>query len=162
MARRNSSRRRDTTAIPNQRLPVARYNPLSESAIKTLRPMSLQEFEDFRTWHPDRNRWPRDFSGPVTRLRAVDRIQRFASHPERLLLNRVESILPSNPLSYIQRWKDNTDTVMAFADPRKTLTCVRRQIRKEVLHALHLVRRGGGGSGKVLSEWNDKSNIRCK
>lgn len=154
---RNNSRRRDTSAISNHRLPVSTQSFRPSTTPSRLSP--LRQFEDLRTWHPSRNRHPRDFSGPVTRFRTVNRLYRLQENPVRVLSSLAESILPSNPLSYIGRWKDATDTAFAFANPRKTLTCVRRQIRKEVLHALHLVRSGGSGG---RSNWNDNSNIRCK
>lgn len=44
---------------------------------------------------------------------------------------------------------------IAFAAPRETLICVRRKMRREVLHALR--RKGKGGRGR-RGKW---SNVKC-
>lgn len=160
MRRGNSTRRRDTTAIANRRLPVAqsKYHPLSKSHINTRRPMTLSEFQDFRRWTPGGRYQPlthMQMSRPVTKLRYIDRMQRIQRDPFGYFINK---IIP-RPLNPFKRFIDKTDTVAAFMNPKKTVTCIRRHMRREVLHALGLVRRGG--SGGVKSEWNDSSEIRC-
>lgn len=47
---------------------------------------------------------------------------------------------------------------IAFADPRSTIACIRRQRRREVLHAL---RKTGKGSKARKRHRNQNSGIRC-
>lgn len=47
---------------------------------------------------------------------------------------------------------------IAFADPRSTIACIRRQRRREVLHAL---RKTGKGSKARKRHRNQNSDIRC-
>lgn len=49
---------------------------------------------------------------------------------------------------------------VAFAIPRKIAICVRRKIRKEVLHAYKLVNKGRGGSGRPRQR-NEWSAVKC-
>lgn len=44
-----------------------------------------------------------------------------------------------------------------FADPLRTIVCIRRKMRKEVLHAA-----GVAGSRVRRGRYNEKSNISCK
>ena len=46
---------------------------------------------------------------------------------------------------------------LGFSDSRKVLTCVRRTVRKQVLHALGKT----GKSGQKKPKWNETSYIHC-
>jgi len=46
----------------------------------------------------------------------------------------------------------------AFNIPKKTLVCVRRGVRKEVIHALKLTSKGAGASRRRKSQF---TNVRC-
>lgn len=45
-------------------------------------------------------------------------------------------------------YKSLTPLRVAFQQPEKVIVCIRRKIRKEVLHALKLTRKNGGGARK--------------
>jgi len=47
---------------------------------------------------------------------------------------------------------------IGFKSPRSVMVCVRRQTRKEVLHALNLTKKGSRGGKRR----NYYSNVRCK
>lgn len=70
-----------------------------------------------------------------------------------------------NPVKAARQVK-NTPHRLAFrfVAPYRALICVRRQARKEVLHALGLVKKGRGRSGAKLKRprRNDWSAISCK
>lgn len=138
-------RRRDDSYIARRSLPVS--SP--KSTYSYVRLPSLTEFEDRRRWYPEPYTEPaRSFSSSRSRLTVVSRV----SHPRTAPRVDASRSLPA-------AWSQTRATV-AFAEPRSTLICVRRQQRKEVLHALERTRRGGSGSSK--SRWTEWSNVRCR
>lgn len=138
-------RRRDDSYIARRSLPVS----TPKSTYSYVRLPSLTEFEDRRRWYPSSYTEPaRSFSAPRSRLTVVSRV----SHPR--TVGRVDA---SRSLS--SAWSQTRATV-AFAEPRRTVLCVRRNIRKEVLHALDRVR--PGGSGRSRSHWTEWSSVRCR
>lgn len=56
------------------------------------------------------------------------------------------------------RLYDPTTARIAFSDPLTVTECVRRRVRREVLHALKKTGRGSGG-GKKRRTW--RSMIKC-
>lgn len=147
MSKSNPTRRRDTSAIANQRLPVSINRPTVTSSPTRFGFSPLRELEDRRSYHPDgRSRPARTFSSPGSRLTVVDRV--FAPRTA----GRIDA-----SRSYSALWS-GTRASVAFANPSRTIICVRRQQRREVLHALHKTRSGRGGR----SHWSEYSNIRCK
>lgn len=89
----------------------------------------LRDVEDRRQFHPEQGARPaRLISGVRHRLRAP----------------RVRG--PRLPIG------------VAFENPLRVLTCVRRKVRKEVLFAKRKV---GRGAAKKMPRWSWRSNIQC-
>lgn len=136
MARsRRSKARRDAPHIANVHLTLPRV-------VLPRRP-DLRIFEDRRTAYPARARQRPAllFSGRQHRLVVRDR----KPTPR-------QSAFGFKP-------NDQTRARVAFADPRKTLVCVRRKVRKEVLHAT-----GAAGSRRRQKKprHNELSKISCR
>lgn len=127
----NNQLGRDVNNIANRRLP--------RSTIKIYRRREpLTVYEDRRKWHPEGTRAPaRSFSSTRHRLRAV--------LPKRVQGTFSLSSLYSPPIA------------VGFREPNRVLICVRRQIRREVLHA----KRIAGGSGFKKPKYNEYSRVRC-
>lgn len=89
---------------------------------------SLISYEDRRTWHPD---------GP---LRSVFAFRRQAKR----LVDR------ANPMWHVR-------SAIHFADPTRVVVCIRRRIRREVIHAL----RKNGKRGQGKPKRNFYSSIGC-
>lgn len=103
---------------------------------------NLSKYEDRRLWHPERNYYADAKSFNSTRHRLV--------YPS---VNRqFESIRPRRSLL------SQINSAIAFAAPKKVLICVRRKIRKSVLHALGKTGRGGQKSPR----FSYYSSIQCK
>lgn len=49
---------------------------------------------------------------------------------------------------------------LSFSLPKKTIVCIRRKVRRAVLHALQKTGRGGGPQKRP--RWSAASRIRCK
>lgn len=130
-----SSRNRTRDVITPVARPRLRSVTLS-SFPSSLRPLSshLRLFEDRRTWHPlpSSLRVPRTFNS-YARLR-ITPTPRYPRHP---------STYPSPSISFVA--------------PQRVVLCVRRQRRREVLHALHKAGRGGQRSPR----WTPWSSVRC-
>lgn len=145
---KSNRRRRVTNGNANRRLP-----PSSEAYVLSPydadRQMrfdfegALRALEDRRTWHPE---------GPQRPARSLRGSQhRFvvASDPSpkrRVSSSRVEFFSPSVPVG------------VGFEKPREVALCVRRQQRREVLHA----RRKTGKRGQKKPVWSYYSRVRCK
>jgi len=94
---------------------------------------------------------------PSARLRVVqDRRTWFPSlfRPAASLGRRADTklIVPSTSVGSVSRLPDK----VAFDVPRRVLICVRRKVRKEVIHAL-----GKGGGGNRKPRRNEFSDVRC-
>lgn len=133
MAKRKSSRPPRVTPVhtlPKVRAVVRSHrftSPLPFRPLAPKRPAPLVAFEDRRQWHPER--WGR----PVLGLkRAATRVV----------------VAPRSGPTLTSR--------IAFADPRKVFVCLRRKIRREVIHAL-----GKGGGGNKAPKRKPTSNIEC-
>lgn len=137
MAKSKSSKTSHLTSAGRDVLTsVANRDPLSTLLLPrpTLSPLRLDilALEDRRLWHPERQNRPfaaapRQASRPVAR-------QRPAFHQ------------PSQ-----------TRAIIAFQEPSRVAVCVRRGIRREVLHALGVAgKRGLGGPHR-----NEASTISC-
>lgn len=142
MSRNNYKRkeRRVTFDNTNRRLPLeSLYNSL-------LRPSPLKNltnYEDRRQWHPLGNFAPaRSFNRPNHRIIVGYQQPRKSTQNTNRPMN-----IRSYPTSHV-----------AFEHPKKVLICVRRQARKEVLHAL----RKTGKSGQRRPRYNYYSSISCK
>lgn len=126
--------KRDDSYITSSRL---FRTPQEHKRLKILRsalPADLT-FDDRRFYNPDPS--PRRLDG----RRATFALS-YAPRPLR----------PSDPLTDPLKW----------VDPRRVMRCVRRKMRKEVLHALHI--RGGSGSirkTKLPNRRDQYSDIHC-
>jgi hypothetical protein len=87
---------------------------------------TLSLLDDRRQWHPER--WGR----PVVGLRRA---------ATRLVVGKSPKRLPPT---------------LAFMDPRRVVVCIRRKMRREVLHAL-----GKGGGGNRRPTRKPTSEIQC-
>lgn len=141
----------DSNYTANRRLPVPSSRSYVSPSPSRLGYSSLQLFEDRRRWDPAGPNAPaRSFSTPRHRLTLVDR-----STPRKI--NYSSTPYASSPFA---TGMSQTKATIAFAEPRRVLLCVRRQQRKEVLHAL---RKTGPGSGASrYDNWNEYSNVRCR
>lgn len=101
---------------------------LSSSFIR-LRPVDLSVFEDRRMFHPDP--LPRAIS--VRRKADADVV--------------VKKVVPFRRLPH----------QLSFRVPDYVAMCIRRKVRREVIHALRLEKRGAGGAKRR----NEFSNVEC-
>lgn len=152
MGRSNRTRRRDTTdynPIARQSLPFdfLKDRPFSLPSVLTPHRSLLQDFEDRREWHPEPFTRPaRSFTQPRHRL-SVATPSRSRSTP----LNRDRFARLRNPFNSLP-------ARIAFRQPDKVLVCVRRSIRREVLHAL----RKNGKRGQRSPRFTQYSQISCR
>lgn len=100
---------------------VPRLNSLTTKrlAVDYLPSPSLSLIEDLRQWHPEQSTRPiRTFSGQPARLKVFSGPTRSGTRP----------LVPYS---------------ITFRNPQKTVVCVRRTQRKQVLHALGVAGRKG-------------------
>lgn len=140
MAKRRSTSRNNRVVSPNTSSADFKFESVFKRplAYSKPRPNYLREFEDRRAWHPQ---------GVTAPARS------FSSTRHRLVLSNPLPLFVPRPIKTATRW-----TKIAFQGPKKVLVCVRRSIRKEVLHALHFTGRGSGGGKK---RWSEYSSIHC-
>lgn len=105
--------------------------------IAVVRPSDLRPVEDRRSYYPARFR-------PARLIDGSSNYRLVVAKPATKPAARTKSRLPS---------------AVGFQDPRKVVICVRRKIRKEVLHALRKTGRGGSRSWK--RKRNVYSDVRC-
>jgi len=126
-----SNKRRDTSRIANDfSLPFDMPSPRSMTY--------LSEIEDRRNYHP---------SGVTSPARSFSRPQHTLVTPGPKNPDRVGNSIRSSTLP----------SAVAFQAPTKVLVCVRRHIRKEVLHALQKT----GKSGQKRPRRSYYSDIHC-
>lgn len=102
----------------------------------------LRQYEDRRTYHP-----LGDVAPPKTLQGKLARIIANKTNHTVFEATNLKSKLPNIP----------SPIAVAFSQPENVLVCVRRKIRKEVLHALKL----NGRNGSARSRRNSNSDIRC-
>lgn len=141
MARRRS-RREDNTFTSDAAGPV--YVSSSLSLLRAMRAQAehLQEIEDRRRWDPMGDDAPARHIGGFTRVVESPNVNRkqARSRPARL--------------------HSMSRTLFAFDPSKRVMVCIRRKIRREVMHALRLrnkVRRRGGSGARR----NWRSQIKC-
>jgi len=100
----------------------------------------LRQVEDRRTFHP---------------LRSLRPVRSLLGTPPRVVLRDKRSKGPKARGVF----SSQTKAILAFEEPKAVLVCVRRQRRKEVLHALKKAGRGGGKRKRKRS-WH--SSISCR
>lgn len=128
-----------TTSTPAGRdhFPIASRDPLNQillprPALSPLR-LDILALEDRRQWHPERQNRP-FAAAPIQARRPVAKQRPAFSQPSQ------------------------TKAIIAFADPSRVAVCVRRGVRREVLHALKVA----GGTGQRRPRFNASSKISCK
>lgn len=154
MAKGSKSRRRDVNNIANHRLPVS-YKVLRFSPNRTLTGfMPLRQFEDRRTWHPERAARPaRSFFTSGHRIVDVND-NTFRRHETRRLLPQTYGVLSTIHDDNSGNW------AVGFSRPKDVILCVKRKIRREVLHAKGAT--GVGSGGKKSDRWTEYSSVRCR
>lgn len=135
MARSKRSRSKSTTNRRDITFPIAK--PSLPVGFRTNR---ISDFEDRRQFHPD---------GVYSPPRRLDR-------PRAKIVVRARSRVAPAPQSV--RPAAVPRAFLSFDVPQKVLICVRRKIRKEVLHAFHKT----GKSGQRKPRRNLYSDISCK
>lgn len=131
MARKSKSKSRTRRVVFTPSVQRYRVRTMPLSAVSLSSP--LLSMEDRRTFHP---------------LRDLRPVASFVKSAARVVAKqRVNFPQPSQ-----------TKALLAFADPRRVLVCVRRRIRREVLHAKRIA--GSGGMRKPRR--NALSSISCR
>lgn len=147
MSRRNR-RTRDNISISNHRLRSASdslysslgtYSRLRDLTSQRLRNL-LSTYEDRRTFHP---------------LGVYRPARSFSGLHHRLVLSPYKKAHKTLMKPRVFRTFGN---VVSFHQPSKTLICVRRRQRREVLHAFN---RTGRGSGQRYPRRSWYSSVRC-
>lgn len=136
---RSTSRYNRVISTPNTSSAGLKFESVFKRPLAYSKPRSnyLREFEDRRAFHP---------LGKTTPARS------FQTRSRLVVTNPLPLFVPYQ-VKAAGRWAK-----IAFQGPKKVLVCVRRSIRKEVLHALHLTGRGSGGGKK---RWSEHSSIHC-
>jgi len=130
-SRSSNRRRRDTRRIAKRSLPTTVSSPRS-----IIQPLQydlvdwLSQTEDRRTFHPD---------GPSRPARS--RFQTF---------HRLQATPAVDKTAF---WSNG----VAFKAPKDVLVCVRRKMRKEVLHAIN----NAGKRGQKAPRRSEYSDIHC-
>lgn len=150
MARR-SRRGRDTPVITNPRLPLNDYVLSPYDRARQLN-FDFRPIEDRREWHPE---------GPQRPARSLYR----ALH--RLTLVQPEQPSPRRPQRRSTGLRnfpggDYTRATVAFEDAPHVMVCVRRQMRREVLHAFGKTGRGQKKQRRPRRNWLSAVSCRRK
>lgn len=141
MSRRSRGRRPFNDSLVGRGSYLTSKRSLPQSSSST-----LKLFEDRRTFHPEGDLRPAGvLRGPRSRFVVKNVLKRLVNRdirgPYGIKLAHV-NVVPWN---------------VGFERPKDVLICVRRKIRREVLHALHIAGRSGLGS----PHYNEFSKVRC-
>lgn len=137
---KSSKSRRVVRSNANRRLPI--FSPPRSVSPLPPRRAALRLFEDRREWHPDGpDRAAKRFSGSRRPLRLVDRKM---SNPDRF--------------AHLRKFPSQTKAIVAFSEPSDVVVCVRRSIRREVMHATGKA----GRRGQKKPKFNALSKISCR
>lgn len=128
---------RETYRFANPKLPLDQNNYFKRS-------IPLNEFEDRRHFHPEGTRRP---------------ATTFRSLPAKLKVRDIPR-QKANTYDYSAQSFTYPSYALGFIQPKRVLLCVRRNIRKQVLHAFGIAGRRGLGRDGV--KWNEDSKISCK
>lgn len=152
MARRRGTR--DADAISNQRL-RSEYPTYRQITPSSVRLVSLRDYEDRRQYHPEGTFAPaRRFSSTRHRLMA------YGGYADVRRTADTRSRTPYGGYADSIKVFSHLPQAVGFTSPKKVLICVRRQQRREVLHALRETGRGSGGQKRA--KWSEYSSVRCK
>lgn len=144
--KKNKLTKRKTGRVAAANARAVRFHSENQNALhgllKLVTPARYKDYsnvQDYRFFNPD------PYPVPVTRsgIRAAVGVGPSVSHSSR---PRQNSSLFSN-----------LSPRVVFTQPRDTLVCIRRQRRKEVIHA-----RGVAGSRVARPKFNDLSKLHCK
>lgn len=139
-SRRQQHRRENFNSFANRRLPVFHVNPVPYSSLY------LRQVEDRRRFHPEGFYAPAATIGPRwSRSLVVSSLQKrpVQSSTRSSMRSWLPGALPSR---------------LRFKSPERVAVCVRRSIRREVLHAFK--KTGRGGQRKPRFSWH--SQISCR
>lgn len=140
MAKKGSKGRRDRSRITSGAVYTPpRVDHLIQPlpSLRSVVRSPLYEVEDNRLFHPDRMVWPRSLRRRVVRL-VVPKAPRQAARSARRLLRTAQ---------------------LAFSGPKFVMVCVRRKIRRQVMHAFG--RAGRKGAPRRRPRRNSYSSVRC-
>lgn len=136
-SKRKNRARRVVSTPPLQRY---RYAVPVPSPLRVTIPLAAPVFGDRRTFTPDRQARP---------IFSLPRTLRDIRNPARIVARQ-------NPA---KRQLSQTKAVLTFADPRRIPLCIRRKVRKQVLHAFK--KTGKGSARHRRPRFNEWSSISC-
>lgn len=123
--------------------PLSVRNAVYQRQVKKRRDY-LRQIEDRRDFHPEGQTRP---------------ARSFSSFHHRLRIKGIPLVEVTRPSGY--QWKDDSYQPLpyrvGFVRPERVLICVRRKIRREIMHAL----RFAGGSGNRRPNYNEYSSVSC-
>lgn len=140
---KSSRKRRDAVAIPRRSLPRS-----VSRKIGVAKRLTWREYEDRRQYHPLQKAAPAHTT--KARRASLTLVQRPKA--------RVQMVNPFGLVVTVPAWPSQTKSSVAFARPDRVLICMRRQERKEVLHALKKT----GKIGQQAPKRNWMSQISCR
>lgn len=146
MGRSNNRRsRRVNNNNARQNLPASTLIKVSPVKYNQIPSSYLSQFEDRRKWHPEGAYAPaKSFNRSKHTLIEIGTSKRTSGSRNR------SSRYNISPTSFVSK--------IGFQYPKKVLICVRRKMRKQVLHALKKT----GKKGQRRPKFNWYSKIRCK
>lgn len=147
--RKRNRDERDDTPIANDR--VARPAAPRDGYSWTSGPR-FTDFEDRRHFHPERDPPFMSTTGAPAPFRTRD----FKKTDPRKLAKRLSNRPTRGRTNYYQA---STEATPIFNQPGSVLVCVRRQRRKEILHALK--KTGRGGSLRRKRKLTERSYYKC-
>lgn len=153
-----SSKQPSTNRSPRVAVANARRKPQRLRRTTAVRP-SVLTLEDRRLHHPD------PLTRPALALRRYAAAFALADRTPRGVIRVGPTVGPtsaraagtSKPASVFSR---QTKSVVSFAMPKKVAICVRRQRRKEVIHAIG--KAGAGSRNSRPPRRNEFSDISCR
>lgn len=134
--------RRDANVISNQRLPI--LSPFPER-----KPLDFTPIADERRWHPIKKETPAAVQPPRSPIqnRSISKRSRNVNNKQTVLSLQDSYLLNGGPAVAL---------FQPSPRPRKDVTCARRTIRKQVIIA-----RGLGRKGQKKPRFTAKSKVKC-
>lgn len=145
MGRRSKTRTTRSSTVHQVGRDVVKHTPIARvRTLPRLKTIDLRVFEDRRAFHPDPIRPA--FASP-----------RRASH---LVISPNVNKPRSGTHSLGSTFRGSLPHRIGFEVPRQVVLCVRRQRRREIMHALGKAGRGGVGRGR-RRRTNEFSEVGC-
>lgn len=169
MAKNNSKRDRrgaNATTSPKRSRQTSRLHvspspkPQVRLAVDRQRPSAA--IDDRRVWHPLGDARPAYDTSyrPVKTLRVLDRPRTLQSPLPKGSIKVGKKAAQRQRQAQINRfgpdYHSQTKAIVAFAEPGKVLHCIKRKVRREVLHALNKA-----GRGNRRPTYRPESKIHC-